>query len=190
MPCFSFVTSTSFTCCCAAVALEQTTNRRQRQNRNGSCCLANELLLGISGCSYERAVLAPLPGAIGACIILCEKAWHWCPVAWNRPHIFMMQSILQDIQTLAWQFILYTNFRAGVHLLPSRCHFSSNNISILFQSDSSTWQRPFQKTAHFNDITLRIFGLCNRGFRTCIAGIRPQYCPYQGPRRSHEMWAF
>ena len=50
-------------------------------------------ILGISGCSYERAVLAPLPGAIGACIIRCEKAWHWCLVARNWPHI-LLQSIL------------------------------------------------------------------------------------------------
>ena len=68
--------------------------QRQRQNRNGSCCLANQLLLGISGCSYERAVLVSLPVAIGACIIRFEKAWRWFPVARNWPQIFMLQSIL------------------------------------------------------------------------------------------------
>ena len=59
MPCFSFVTSTSFTCCCSAVALEETKNQRQRQNRNGSCCLAKWLLLWISRCSYECWLLCP-----------------------------------------------------------------------------------------------------------------------------------
>ena len=35
-------------------------------------------ILGISGCSYERAVLAPLPGAIGGWnVIRCEKAAAW-----------------------------------------------------------------------------------------------------------------
>ena len=70
-------------------------NSETKAKQKLSCCLANQLLLGISACSYERAVLAPLPGAIGACIIRCEKA---CPVARNWPQIFMMQSILQDIQ--------------------------------------------------------------------------------------------
>ncbi len=58
-----------------AVALEETRNQRQTQNRNGSCCLANQLLSRISGCSYinERAVLVPLPGRLEPVLWLAKR---------------------------------------------------------------------------------------------------------------------
>ena len=146
MPCFSFVTSTSFTCCCAAVALEETTNQRQRQKKNGSCCLAKQLLSGISGFSYERAVLAPLPGQLEPVSSVAKRLdidflhgakhfggysnlrtnfiyfqragviFHQTMFHFRRLHVFMIEIILSFIH------------QAGFHLLPSRYHFSSNNI--------------------------------------------------------------
>ena len=94
-----------------------------------SCCLANQLS-AISGCSYESAVSNHL----------CEKDWHWFQVAWH----------LHDAKHFAGYSHLPTNF---IYFQPAGviCH------QTLFQSTTSTWQRPFQKIPCFNDQNDSIF---------------------------------
>ena len=105
-----------------------------------------QLLLWISGCSYERAVLAPLPGELEPVSSVAKRLdidflhgakhfggysnlrtnfiyfqragviFHQTMFHFRRLHVFMIEIILSFIR------------QAGFHLLPSRYHFSSNNI--------------------------------------------------------------
>ena len=119
-----------------AAALEETTNQRQRQNRNGSWVM----LSGKPATIWDFRVfiwksrVGSFARAIGGCIMTCEKDWHWLRVAWH----------LHNAKHFAGYSHLPTNFiyfqRAGLIF-----------HQTLFQSTTSTWQRPFQKIPRLND---------------------------------------